>query len=170
MESSDGIRLSLPHGDRETVEDVAGGAEEFGWLTGFGDDADGLGDGGGAVVHAREATVVAGEDEDWTEREDFAEFAHEGDAVAQRHVDVAENEVGRGGGDAFQSFVGAGHRLRLIALLAEDEGEGSSDEGFIVYDEDAHGEAPCNPIEENGIVEWRGTYADVSWIYPRPCG
>ena len=127
MESSDGIRLSLPHGGRETIEDVSGGAEEFRGLAWFGDDTYGLRDGCGAIPHAGEAAVVAGEDEDGAGRKNSAEFGHEGDSVAQRHVNVAEHEVGGGCTDAFQGFVGAGHGFDLVALLAQDEAEGSSD-------------------------------------------
>ena len=124
------------------AEHLAGGAEEVGGLAGFGDDADGLGEGFDAIVDAAERGVEAGEDEDGTGGVEVAELGHEGDAVAARHVDVGEQEVGGEVGGGEQSLVGSVDGGDLEALAGEDETEGLGYERFVVDYEDAHGGSP----------------------------
>lgn len=132
------------------LEDGACGAEEIFRLAWLGDDPNGLREGGGAGVDARQAAVVTGEDEDGTGGEGFAELGHEGDAIAMGHVDVAEDEVRRSEADGLECIGGAGDDLHLEPLLAEDKAEGSGDEGFVIDDKDAHGKSSSLPRRDRG--------------------
>lgn len=138
MGSSDGIRLSLSQAWRGRAsggfEHVIRGAEELQGLAGFGDDTDGLGKGFCAGPHAGDAAVEASKDEDGTARDAFTELIHERDAVAAGHVDVAEDEVGREGGDLRERVLGVVDRVDLEAVAAEDETQSTGYERFIVDD------------------------------------
>ncbi len=102
-------------------EEFAGAAQEFGGMAGFGQDGELAAHFRGALTDAVEAGVGSGQNEDAAGRL-FA--VHAGDQVEPvfiRHVDVAEQNLGRESTSALESFIRRVHGARGKAVLLKDE-------------------------------------------------
>jgi hypothetical protein len=113
-------------------------AEEFGGITGFGEDPDRARHLAGLIADGGEiGLMMAGEDEDVALGELPGDGFHELQAVESRHGDVAEDQFGTEGAGDGESFLAAVGDAGVEVVLAEDEPEGVCYELFIVYNEDS---------------------------------
>jgi hypothetical protein len=128
------------HGTLGGCQQGCGLAEEFGRLAGLGEDADRAGEFGGLLADTLEVGVEAGEDDDAACGELAVDVGDEGETVAARHGDIAEQEVGfelAAGGEGFIGRIGCGS---CEAALLEDEGQCVGYETIIIDDENSlHG-------------------------------
>lgn len=122
-------------------------AEEFGGLAGFGEDAYGARQGACVFADQLEVGVEACKKDDAAGGEFACDVIDEGEAVAMRHGDVAEEKIGRELAGVFERLIGGVCCLCPKATLLEDHGDRVCDKTIIIhYKNSLHGETPGHSL------------------------
>jgi hypothetical protein len=129
--------------DLDGGEKLCGFAEEFSGLAGLGEDAYGTGEGARVFANLFEVGVEAGEEDHAAGGEFACDVVDEGEAVAMRHGDVAEEKIGRELAGVFERLFGGVRCLCPKATLLEDHGDGVCDKTIIIDNKNSlHRETP----------------------------
>jgi hypothetical protein len=114
-----------------------GFAKKFGWLAGFGEDANRTTKPDGLLAYILEVGVKASQKEDVTAWKLPRYVVDQVEAVASRHRDVAKQKMGSERPGTDETILRGINSLRFKTTLSEDESECVCHKAVVVDDEDS---------------------------------